>query len=61
MNRAEQLMHAGIQRLPMLYKSVLHSAGLVPAAAPRLSPSMVNSPWLEIWSVPNEEKRIHIN
>lgn len=50
-----------IQGLCCCARCTLHPAGLVPAAAPKPSPSMANSPSLEIWSIPNDKKGIHIN
>lgn len=57
---AEQLTHARIQSRCWA-RCVPHSAGLAPAAAPKLSPSTANSPSLENWSMPNDEKSIHLN
>lgn len=39
----------------------LIDAVLTPAAAPKLSPSMVKSPSVEIQSMPNNEKGTHLN
>lgn len=41
-------------------RCALHSAVLVPATTPKLSPSMVKSPSAEIWNIPNDEKGIHV-